>query len=202
MTRLRIGQAVNPTSIDHGGLGGLDGDDHLQYLTEERADAHFEDEYLAGSATALKAWADALYAPSYTNPIKTVDVTVTTGQLLALNGTPKTLVAAPAAGKANVLLSATAFLDYATTAYDGIAEGEDLLIKYTNGSGTLLATIEATGFLDATADAVRYIQAATAAAITPVAEAALVLQMGSGNIATGDSPLKVRVVYREIDVAW
>lgn len=129
-------------------------------------------------------------------------VTLTAAQVKLLNTTPITLVAAPGAGKALMLLDAVLFLDYATAAYDGIAAGEDLNIRYTDGSGALLATIETDPFLTATADAVRYVQPTTTAAVTPVANAPLVLFMATGNIATGDSPLKVRVRYRVIDTAW
>jgi len=129
-------------------------------------------------------------------------VTVSSAELLALNATPKELVAAPGAGKAIVLLGATAFLDFETTAYDGIAAGEDLNINYTDGSGDTVATIEATGFLDAVADDLRYVYPLAAAAITPVDNAALVLHMATGEIATGDSPLKIRVDYKIIDTSW
>lgn len=130
------------------------------------------------------------------------DVTITATQLKALNATPITLVAAPGANKALVPILAVFFLDYNSAAYAGIASGEDLTIKYTDGSGTVLATVETTGFLDATADATRFVQPTTAAAFTPVANAVLVAHMASGEITTGDSPLKVRTYYRIIDTAW
>ncbi|OGS90853.1 MAG: hypothetical protein A2Z95_06195 [Gallionellales bacterium GWA2_60_18] len=133
--------------------------------------------------------------------IITANVTVSTAELLALNATPKLLVAAPGSGKALIVEDVQMMLDYNSTAYDGIAAGEDLEIRYTDGSGQLVATIETTGFLDATADAYRHVRPATAAAITPVANAALVLDLASGEIATGNSPLKVRVRYREITLA-
>lgn len=133
--------------------------------------------------------------------VQIANVTITATELKALNATPKTLVAAPGAGKAIIPVAIQAFLDYATTAYDGIAAGEDLAFKYTNASGTQLGSIEATGFLDASADATRYVDMGPATAINPTANAALVAHMLTGEIATGDSPLKLRVHYRVIDVA-
>lgn len=135
-------------------------------------------------------------------PTDIATVTVSTAELLALNTTPKTLLAAPGANKAIIVAGAFLWLDYNSTAYDGIAAGEDLAIRYTNGSGQLVATIEATGFLDATADAIRYVYPISTAAITPVANAAVVLFMETGNIATGNSPLKVRLNYRIVDTIW
>lgn len=133
--------------------------------------------------------------------IITANVTISTAELLALNATPKSLVAAPGAGKALILIDAQLMLDYNTVAYAGIAAGEDLEVRYTNGSGQLVATVETTGFLDATADAYRHVYPASAAAITPVDNAALVLDLAAGEIITGNSPLKVRVRYREITLA-
>ncbi len=135
-------------------------------------------------------------------PMFSADVTIATAAVKTLNATPVALVAAPGAGKILVPVLVQFFLDYGTTAYDGIAAGEDLNVRYTNGSGALVATIEATGFLDATADAYRWVTPTTAAAVAGVANAALVLYMATGEIATGDSPLKVRTYYRVIDAAF
>ena len=182
MPRLRVGDVANPASIDHAGLGALESDDHLHYHTDARGDAR--------------------YAPVYAMPLKTATVTVSSAELLALNATPKTLLAAPGAGKALILVAAELWLDYATTAYGGIAAGEDLAIKGTDAAGATLATVETTGFLDATADAFRYVEPTTTAARTPVANAPLVLHLLTGEIATGDSPLKLRLLYREITLTW
>ncbi len=127
-----------------------------------------------------------------------IDITITTTELLALFTTAIDIVPAPGAGKALILLGAVLFMDYNSTAYDGIAAGEDLTINYTDKTGAVLATIEATGFLDQAADEVRYVYAASAAAITPIANAVLCLHMLVGNIATGNSPLKLRVYYRVV----
>jgi hypothetical protein len=111
------------------------------------------------------------------------------------------MVAAPGVGKALILVDAQLDLAYNSIAYAGIAAGEDLEIRYTDGAGQLVATIETTGFLDATAVAYRHIYPASAAAIAPVENAALVMDLAVGEIITGNSPLKVRVRYREITLA-
>lgn len=134
--------------------------------------------------------------------IKYADVALTAAQIKALNATPRSLVAAPGANLANIFMGAVFFLDYGTAAYAGIAAGEDLSVKYTDASGIELAQCETTGFLDAVADSTRYVRPHAAAsgndAITPVANAAIVLHMLSGEIITGDSPLRVRTYYRTI----
>jgi hypothetical protein len=134
---------------------------------------------------------------AYGPNLRLAEVTVTTGELLALNATPKTIVAALGAGIVAVPIQMAIILDYAGVAYAGIAAGEDLVLRYTNGSGAAAFTVEATGFLDATADAIRVggIDAAAAAAITPVANSPLVLHMATGEITTGTSPLRVKLWY-------
>lgn len=127
-----------------------------------------------------------------------VEQTLSSAQLLALNGTPVDAFAAPPAGIAVVPVSAVAFLDYGGTAYDGIATGEDLVLRYTDSSGAIAATIETTGFLDASADAHRHIQFASQATLTPAAK--LVWHMTTGNIATGNSVLKTRTRYKLVPV--
>lgn len=126
--------------------------------------------------------------------------TVSTSQILALNATPQTIIPAPGAGFAVVIDWAVFFLDYNAAAYAGIAAGEDLALRYTNGSGTVLATCEATGFLDQTSDQTRFVYpyraASGASEVTPTANAVVVLHMLTGEVTTGNSPLYVRVAYR------
>lgn len=135
---------------------------------------------------------------------KFVDVTVSSGELLALNATPKELVAAPGANYALIFEGAIA-RKAAGTAYAGVAAGEDLSVKYTNGSGAEVAQCEVTGFLDQSTAQIRYVRPQAAAsgnsAITPVANAALVLHMLSGEITTGNTSLVIRVYYRVVPTA-
>lgn len=56
--------------------------------------------------------------------------------------------------------------------------------------------------MDATADAFRYVEPTTTAAMTPVANAPLVLHLLTGEITTGNSPLKLRLLYRELTLTW
>lgn len=136
---------------------------------------------------------------SLASQLQTTDlITITSAQVLALNGTPITLISAPGAGKAIVPVLALWFLDFNTTAYNGIAAGEDLALRFTDASGEIAAQVETTGFLDASADAHRVTQ--FTGLFVPVANAALVLHMLSGNVATGNSPLKLKVFYRTVDL--
>ena len=130
--------------------------------------------------------------------------TVTSAQLLALNATPQTVVAAPGAGLA-IIPTKVAIHKPAGTAYAGIAAGEDLVLKYTDGSGAQVSSvIETTGFLDQTTAETRVAgmpgaTGATAGSYEPVANAPVVLHLLVGEIITGDSDLIVRVWYDLID---
>lgn len=131
-------------------------------------------------------------------------VTVTSAQLLALNATPQTIVPALGAGMC-CIPTRVAIQKPAGVAYAGIAAGEDLVLKYTNGSGAQCSSvIETTGFLDQTTAQLRVATApasttTTAGDVTPVANAAVVLHLLSGEITTGDQPLYVRVWFDVID---
>lgn len=135
------------------------------------------------------------------------DVIITTAQVKALNATPKVIVAAPGAGIALIPVMWVIFMDYATTQYAGIGAGEDLALRYTDGSGAIQAVIETTGFLDQASDQYRYTEMLASASgtsvtdRTPVANAALVMHMTAGEIITGDSPLAVRLLYRTVNLS-
>ena len=134
-------------------------------------------------------------------------VTVTSAQLLALNATPQTIIAAPGAGFA-IIPRMVALRIAGGTAYAGIASGEDLVLKYTNGSGAQCSSvIETTGFLDQTTAQIRTASdpastGTTAGDVTPVANAAVVLHLLSGEITTGDFPITVRCYYDVIPTSF
>lgn len=152
---------------------------------------------VGGDLTVVGALAGASMAISGVEPVQFVDVSISSAELLALNTTPKEIVPAPGVGLTIVPqgpIVAILTLDFATTAYDGIAAGEDLSFKYDDETGTELYQVEATGFLDDTAD--QTVIVPQAALTTPEEDVPVVLHMLTGNIATGDSPLLVRFYYR------
>lgn len=124
-------------------------------------------------------------------------VTVTPAQILALNATPITLVPAPGAGIVLDFLGAIAVYDYNSAAY-AVDANEDLVIRYTNGSGAIASTtLEATGFLSATSDQIRTFKPIVTD-LAPVANSPLVLHMLNGEVIAGNSPLRLTVFFRKV----
>ena len=113
---------------------------------------------------------------------------------------------APIAGYAN-LVNRIAIYKAAGVAYAGIAAGEDLVAKYTDGSGAQVSSvIETTGFLDQATAQTRYAgppgsTSTTAADVKPVAAAAIVLHLLSGEITTGNQDLIVWTWYDTVPLA-
>lgn len=122
-------------------------------------------------------------------------VTVSSAEILALNTTPKTLVAAPGSGYALIPVAIYATMDYAAATYACNAAG--LILKYTDGSGTAPGAVLTQGFCQSAADAAQVVNVSTTA-YTPTTNAALVLHAGAANPTTGDSAIKVRVFYRRV----
>ncbi len=127
------------------------------------------------------------------------EVSITNAEMLAIRATPKTLVAAPGAGKVLEFVSAQLFFDY-TAAYT--ESTDNLAVKFENGSGAAVSqTIEATGFVDATADTITNALAKIDAIVakTGSENKALVLhntgdgEYGGGNAANA---IRVKVAYR------
>lgn len=132
--------------------------------------------------------------------------TLTSTQILSMQTTPIEMVAAPGSGLVNRFIRAHFWLDYESAAYAAVATTDDLEIRYTDGSGAEVASLELTGFVDQTNDEHRFVEAATAAVATPagvepVANAALVAYL-SGAITTGNSPVKYEIEYKVERYTW
>lgn len=131
--------------------------------------------------------------------IKSQDTIIATAAVLALFTTPIQVLPAPATGVYIEFLGAYVFLDYAGTAYAADA-GEDLCIKYTDASGDIVSTSIDGEEFEATADALFQMTPVPTAPniVTHLSATALVAHVLVGNWVTGTSPLKIRVLYREI----
>lgn len=127
------------------------------------------------------------------------DVVISSAQLLAMHVTPKTLIAAPGAGKAIVLDRAVFFLDYNSIAYASVGGSDDITIRYVDGTGAVVCTLETIGFLDQSADKYALVVPAAGSLILP-ANQPLVAFLG-GAVTTGNSPVAVRLLYDIIDLS-
>ena len=129
------------------------------------------------------------------------DVLVSNVDLKALRATPKTLVAAPGAGK--VLEFMSAVLQLKADANVLVESTANLAVRYQNGSGVQVSqTIEATGFIDQAADTVTYglakldpIVARSGCENQPLVLHNLGAGEFTGNVAN-DATLPVKVSYR------
>lgn len=137
--------------------------------------------------------------------VKVSDVTLSAAQMLALNATPVTVVAAPGAGFMTIVLGILCFYDYLGTEFGGVGATEDLAFKYTDGSGQQICAFETTGWLNQTSDGYRllapqYAATGTPGGVVPVANAAIVAQLLNGEFATGNGTVRVRVFHLTVPI--
>lgn len=151
----------------------------------------------------VSVWADR---PANTYAFQR-DTLIASAAVLTLNTTPVELVPAPGSGFYLEFLRAEILLDYAGTAYATDAN-ERLQIRYTNGvSESLVDGIHEDEF-ETTADQIwivpsyGYYSGTVSNGRFKVPEnAAIVAFTATGNWATGNSPLKIRVFYRVVSKA-
>lgn len=141
------------------------------------------------------------------NTIQYAAVSLTNAEIKALRATPKTLVAAPGAGKVLEFISAVLFHDYGTNA---LTESTDnMAVRLHDGSGTIVSqTIEAGGFVDATADTMTNVlpKIDAISAKTACENKALVLHnTGDGEYAgnaAADTVWRAKIAYRVHTTGW
>ena len=136
--------------------------------------------------------------------LRLAEVSLSSADILALRATPKTLVAAPGTGLLLEFVGAVLILDATATAY--VESTANLAVKYTNGSGAQVSdTIEATGFIDQTADTMTTARAKQDAIVakTGCENKALVLHnLGAAEYTTGTGVIRVKLTYRIWSTGW
>jgi hypothetical protein len=140
----------------------------------------------AAAITASKLAEDA---------IRTASVTVATGAVLTLNGTPVTPVAAPGAGKIVLIEEITCKLVFNSVAYTG---SNALEFRYTNGSGAKVSADLSSAFLNSASGTNYATVKSVVTQVTPVANAAVVVFVPVANPGAGNSPLVFTIKYRVV----
>ncbi len=121
--------------------------------------------------------------------------TIPTAQVAAMNATPQQMVPAPGAGRFLQPEWVHWFLDFNSAAYNAAASGDTLVARYTNGSGAILTDAVAGDAIGA-ASADYHTIVSRVPEVIPVANAAIVAHITTGEWGTGDSPLKYEIGYR------
>ena len=133
-----------------------------------------------------------------------VEVALSSSDILNLRATPKTLVAAPGTAFVLEFISIVLLLDATATAY--VETNDNLAVRYQNTTGALVSeAIEATGFIDQTADTMTtgrpkldQIVAATGCANQPL----VLHNTGDGEYTTGTGVIRAKVAYRVWPTGW
>lgn len=114
-----------------------------------------------------------------------------------LHGTPVQVIPAPPAGTYIEIISMHARLQFNTAAYDAVAAGDFLELRYTDGSGALLtATVSPVGFGDAVATADVLITPAASGVIPINAKVVAFIAATEWFGAAGDGDLHLDILYR------
>ena len=124
---------------------------------------------------------------------RTATVTLAASDVLALHSTPFVLVAAPGAGKVVLIDEITVKLVFNSAAYTGTNAME---FRYTDGSGAKVTADMANTFLNSSSGTNYQSVKGVTTALTPVANAPVVLVVPTANPAAGNSPLGIKVKYR------
>lgn len=132
------------------------------------------------------------------------EVAISSAEILALRATPKTLVAAPGAGKMLEFGSLVLLFDATATAYTESAD--NLLVRYENGSGDAVSdVIESTGFIDQTTDQMTVgipIKDPIVAKAVVENKPLVLHNNGDGEFAVGTGVLRAKISYRMWTTGW
>ncbi len=174
--------ATVPTDADAGYAQGC----RFIYTSGQRATVTYVN---LGSATSalFKAVDVVLYD----------EVAISITEMKALAASQKSLIAAPGSGYVISLAAAPVFImDYAAV-FGGVDGTNGLQVKYTNDAGAAITQVlPTTGVVDQTSDQMRTMTFVTTASVTPVANAAIVLDnTHSGELSGTGSPCRMKLAY-------
>lgn len=154
------------------------------------ADDSVDSEHLAAASVNSTAMSGRVL--KYTDAIA-----VSSAELLALAASPKTIVAAPGAGYALVLAHGFIEYIYGATAYTITAGGDDMALRYKDGTGALCSvTLDTAGFIDQVVNEYRTIKPLTTDVVLTPNEALVLDNIGANEWTQGDGTLNVHLWYR------
>ncbi len=138
-------------------------------------------------------------------PVRVQNTQLTDAQVRAMAATPIVVVAAPTDGTANVLVAVHIVLGRPTNSYDDAAADGNINFIYASGAdgSAGLDDIEADTFIDAAADAARYITAQSPVGeVTPVADATILIDNDGAEFTsaadTTANTLSIRAYFRNV----
>ena len=121
-------------------------------------------------------------------------IALTSDQIKALNSTPITLVSAPGAGKLVIVYEVILKNTFVTTAYTG---ANALELRYTDASGAKVSADIANTFINLVATGYASVKGVVTA-LTPVANAPIVVTVPTANPATGDGTISGFIKYHTV----
>ena len=153
-------------------------------------------------ATAVTAAIAATAVPD--GQVQYADVTITHAELLALRATPKTLLAAPGAGKIHQILAIAAFFDY--TAVYGVDDATAIGVYYDGTYDNDIMGLQTDGFLNVAGDIMQETSGGGSMIVKAACDnKAIVLKnTGVGELTGGDAAnvVRVRIAYRVLAAGW
>lgn len=198
VTRVNFQAGVNSDYADGQGEGDITEQDHRDTFGDASDSALWwlddvldEDTMSSNSATDVPTQQSAkYYMDHYALGLKYVERTVTSAEILSLNSSPIELVAA---GGANVFTSLVAI--WMTMDYAGVAYATNTTLHWRRGTTSYF---NSTTILPATSDTlVQYIDTSEEAT---TANENINLFVATGNPTAGTSDIKVKLLYKVIDI--
>ncbi len=144
-----------------------------------------------GENTVSDAELAALQASQ--DDVRLIEVPITSVEVLALNAAPKLLIPPPGPGNILEFISSAWILDFVSAAY---ATNGTLRIQTVTGNTVVTPLVLLAEFLNATADRVTMVQALSSTVADLDVNEGLELFMPTAETITGDSPLRLQIVYR------